>query len=78
VYALNELVQACNKQPEDAKQIANALMQKVASTNPVVKYKVCSWTLSCALHAWTVCLRVRWGASGGHIFLHCSDRNGCR
>lgn len=40
VYALNELVQACNKHPEEAKPIADGLLRKVASSNPVTKYKV--------------------------------------
>ena len=49
MYALNELVQVCNKQPDDAKQIADALLRKVANTNPVVKYKVCQAADSTAL-----------------------------
>ena len=48
VYALNELVQASNKNPEDAKQIAAALLRKVSSTNPVVKWKVRSGYVKCS------------------------------
>ena len=40
VYALNELVQASSRDAEEAKQIAAALLRKVSSSNPTVKWKV--------------------------------------
>eukprot|EP00892_Ulva_mutabilis_P011398 jgi/Ulvmu1/8630/UM046_0033.1 len=38
-YALNELVQACNKNSDEARAIASALLRRAASSNPVIKWK---------------------------------------
>lgn len=39
-YALNELVQWCNKNSEEARAIAAALLRRASSSNPVIKWKV--------------------------------------
>lgn len=76
VYALNELVQVCNKQPDDAKHIAASLLGKVASSNPVVKYKVCSPCT--ALSALPILQRMTPLADDSLAWLHLRTQNRCR
>jgi hypothetical protein len=40
VHLLNELVHESNKDAEEARRIAAAFLQKVTSSDPVVKWKV--------------------------------------